>query len=74
MAEVFSSPAAHTGRPLTSQTPWWRWITSTRGTLPSGRLRFGWNPTIQPSTCGRCVFGANSIVFWPGLILTGPNS
>ena len=32
---VFSSPAANSGAQLISQTPWCRWMTSTRGTLPS---------------------------------------
>ena len=31
---VFSSPAANCGPPLTTHTAWWRWTTSTRGTLP----------------------------------------
>ena len=28
-----STAAAKVGYPLSNQTPWWRWITSTRGTL-----------------------------------------
>jgi hypothetical protein len=32
---VFSSPAANSGATLEIQTPWWRWMTSTRGISPS---------------------------------------
>ena len=33
---VFSSPAANCGLPFTTHTAWWRWTTSTRGTVPFG--------------------------------------
>jgi hypothetical protein len=71
---VFSSPAANSGAKFFSQTPWCRWMTSTRGTLPSLRTRFGRKPVIQPSTGGLNVFSSIEIVFWPGEILTGPYS
>ncbi len=31
---VFSSPAANCGFAFTAHTAWWRWTTSTRGTVP----------------------------------------
>ena len=38
---VFSSPAAHVGCPFTTQTAWCKWMTSTGGTVPFARTRFG---------------------------------
>ena len=74
---VFSSPTAHVGRNApaaleTSHTAWCRWMMSTRGTLPSTYVRFGLNEVIQPSVGGRRPLGAIAIVFWPGLMRTGP--
>jgi hypothetical protein len=48
-------------------------MTSTPGTVPSARSRFGAMRTIQPSTFG---LGTDRpwywIAFWPGSILIGP--
>ena len=41
-------------------------MTSTRGTLPSVRTRFGRKPVIQPSTGGLNAFSSIEIVFCPG--------
>src|SRR3984893_3325157 len=83
---VFSSPTAKKrsgSRPpvvaavpdMWSQTPWWRLITSTGGTVPSAKCRFGAMRTIQPSTAG---FGMPAklyaMLFCPAFTSIGPNS
>jgi hypothetical protein len=82
VTSVFSSPAAKSGAKPSgfvsssvSQTPWCRWITSTRGTVPSAvRTRSGLKRVIQPSTAGLSRFSSTEIVFCPGAIRTGPYS
>ena len=70
---VFSSPAAKVGRPLMSQTAWWRCSTSTPGIFPLAYSRFGRKPVIQPERFGRGTSSPSiEIVFWPGLIVSGP--
>src|SRR5690349_3462942 len=81
---VFSSPAAkkRSGRrdvascpERLSHTPWCRWITSTGGTLPSARRRFGVMRTIQPSKFGLGMPAMLvEMLFWPAFTVSGPNS
>jgi pyridoxine/pyridoxamine 5'-phosphate oxidase len=48
-------------------------MTSTGGTRPFARTRFGRKLVMKPSTFGRWRVTSKSIVFWPGLTVIGPN-
>ena len=50
-------------------------MTSTGGTEPSARTRFGAKEVIHPLPFGRtAVLGSTAMSFWPGLIFTGPKA
>src|SRR5262245_20438076 len=58
-----------------SQTPWWRWSTSTGGTVPSALRRLGAMRRIQPSSVGLGTWPLlNWMAFWPGWMVMGPYS
>src|SRR5262245_59181171 len=71
---VFSSPPKKNGPCLASiQTPWWRWMTFTGGTLPSRYCTSGRIRTMYPSSAGFSFRGIATIwtEFCPGRTLIG---
>ena len=63
----FSSPVANCGLPFTIHTAWWRWSTSTRGTVPFEVDELGVEPRDVPGLLREEVGGVEPDDVLPGL-------